>query len=133
MKTVLWRLGYFLIVVGLLAGCRTAVLYNVNDASIVTASGKSASMEEVKGAIIAAGSELGWNMTPTSPGHIEGSIAVRGHAAVVDIPYSTQAYSIIYKSSTNLKYDPESGIIHSNYNGWIQKLDNSIRAKLGVL
>jgi hypothetical protein len=48
--------------------------------------------------------------------------------AVVDIKYNTKTYSIIYKSSQNLDYDGKN--IHSNYNGWIQRLNQAIQSQL---
>ena len=53
---------------------------------------------------------------------------MRSHVAVVDVTYTTKAYSIRYKDSTNLGYDGEG--IHPNYNGWIDRLDAAIRAEL---
>lgn len=120
-------------VVGLLAGCRTAPIYNVTDATVASPEGKSLTSDDVKKAIMAAGAGLGWDMKPTEPGHIVGTLHIRSHAAVVDIPYSEKSYSILYKSSSNLKYDASDGSIHSNYNGWIQNLDNAIKAKLATL
>ena len=86
----------------------------------------------MKKAIIAAGAGLGWAMNSTEPGHIVGTLNVRSHGAVVDIPYTTESYSILYKDSTNLKYS-SSGTIHSNYNGWIQNLNRAIKANLAAL
>jgi len=51
--------------------------------------------------------------------------------AQVDIKYSTIAYSITYKDSSNLKYDGTK--IHSNYNGWIQNLDKAIKIQLSTM
>ena len=109
-----------------LIGCRTAPVYNVEEAP-VNASGK-VSAENVKKAIMSAGAGLGWQMKEVKPGQIVGSIFLRKHSAVVDIPYSATKYSIIYKDSTELKYD--GSMIHSNYNGWIQNLDRAIQARL---
>ena len=55
------------------------------------------------------------------------------HTAIVEIPYTTKTYSIIYKDSTNLKYDAEKQTIHENYRGWIQNLDNAIKSRLSGL
>ncbi len=59
------------------------------------------------------------------------SLNLRTHTAVVEIPYSTKAFSIRYKDSVNLDYTGES--IHSNYNGWIQNLEKGIRTQLQSL
>ncbi|MCU7844746.1 MAG: hypothetical protein KZQ93_12990 [Candidatus Thiodiazotropha sp. (ex Monitilora ramsayi)] len=109
-----------------LIGCRTAPVYNVEEAPVNASSKVSA--ENVKKAIMSAGAGLGWQMKEVKPGQIVGSIFLRKHSAVVDIPYSATKYSIIYKDSTELKYD--GSMIHSNYNGWIQNLDRAIQARL---
>jgi len=57
-----------------------------------------------------------------------GTLHLREHTAIVDIPYSAKSYSILYKSSVNLT--EKSGQIHKNYNGWVQNLDQRIRVYL---
>jgi hypothetical protein len=49
----------------------------------------------------------------------------------VDIAYTTTSYSINYKDSRGLDYDGSS--IHSNYNGWVQRLDRAIARQLATL
>jgi hypothetical protein len=110
----------------LVVGCRIAPVYDVNQAPI-TAS-RAVSMSEVEQTIRQAGAGLGWQMVPKGPGNIEGTLILRDHRAVVDIKYDTKSYSIKYKDSSNLQYDGTQ--IHSNYNGWVQRLDNTIRARL---
>lgn len=66
-----------------------------------------------------------------APGKISGTLKLRRHVAVVDIPYDTQSYSIKYVDSTELNY--ADGNIHKNYNGWIQNLEKGIRAQLMAL
>jgi hypothetical protein len=114
----------------LLGGCpRQAVVYNVENAPVV--SNKSASMDDVRKAIIRAGASLGWNITDESPDTLVGILHLRTHMAKVEIPYSATSYSIVYKDSDNLRYDGEK--IHSNYNGWIQNLDRAIKSQLSTL
>ena len=74
---------------------------------------------------------LKWEMVVAEPGHIVGTLNLRSHQAVVDIPYTTQMYSITYKSIRNLLhvYHGKAGV-HSNYNGWIENLDNAIRTQI---
>lgn len=133
MKKLMWNLGIILVVMGLLTGCRTAAIHNVKDAPVPSAESSALTMEQVKKAIMAAGAGLGWNVKEESPGNLVGTLHVRSHSAVVDIPYSRESYNIIYKSSSNLRYDPELKEIHSNYNGWIQNLDNAIKAQLATM
>ena len=110
-------------------GCRIAPIYNVNGDAI-NANKPNLTMSDVRGAIIQAGAELGWQMKPTAPGLIVGTLQLRDHVAVVDITYDTKSYSINYKDSNNLQYDAAKGEIHKNYNGWIQNLESRIRSKL---
>jgi hypothetical protein len=51
---------------------------------------------------------------------------------VVSIPYTAKNYSILYKDSTNLKYDASAQTIHENYASWIQRLDGAIRTRLAA-
>lgn len=117
-------------VVGL-AACRTAPVYNIDDATIVSSTEQKLTPEQVKKAIIRAGASLGWIMKEEAPGHIVGTLHLRTHMAQVDINYDADSYSINYKNSSNLKYDGAN--IHSNYNGWIQNLQRNIEVQLATL
>ncbi len=113
------------------AGCRGGgQIYEVKEAAVQTATGKDASQDQVQKAIIEAGVRLGWVMAVAKPGEIVGTLNVRSHTAIVTIPFSSKNYSILYKDSTNLKYNADKHTIHENYTGWIQRLDNEIRARL---
>jgi len=132
----LWsRLQLFLLVMAvigavLLTGCRTAP---VKDLSDVPFNAGGASMAEISKTIQSAGNGLGWVMQEKYPGLIIGTLHLRDHMAQVEIPFSTRSYSILYKSSSNLKYNASNRTIHSNYNGWISNLDSQIRARLSML
>ena len=131
MRTTKWAVIVVLAVVLLAAGCRGAVpIYNVTDAP-VAASKANPSLDDVGKAIERAGATLGWQMKPTKPGQMVGTLYLRKHVAVVDVNYGVKSYSIQYKDSTELDYD--GGNIHPNYNGWIQNLDKAIRAQLSTL
>lgn len=129
MFTRLSRVALVLVAVVSMAACRTSSVYNVVDAP-VTISTTTASVQaaDVRNAIVRAGAALGWQMKDDGPGRIVGTLHLRDHMAQVVITYSVQSYSINYLNSQNLKYD--GGSIHSNYNGWIQRLDGQIRANL---
>ena len=109
----------------LLACSGGAQIYQVKDAPV--------QLDQVQRAIIESGAKLGWIMAVTKPGEVQGTLNLRSHTAVVTIPFSTKSYSILYKESTNLKYDAEKQTIHGNYNGWVQRLDNEIRARISTL
>jgi hypothetical protein len=113
------------------AGCTSAPVYNVSEAPVSTASGKTLQASQVRQAIITAGGALGWRIADAGPGHLEGVLHLREHTAVVDIPYGATKYSILFKSGENLK--AADGTIHKNYNGWIQNLDRGIHSALSAL
>jgi len=119
------------LVVALGIGCRSSVVFNVQNAPTSLIEGQKPSMKEIGKAITIAGAGLGWRMKAQGSGHLLGTLAIRSHVAVVDIKYNTENYSITYKDSTNLDYNGE--YIHSNYNGWVQNLEKSINAQLSTL
>jgi hypothetical protein len=132
MKTSTLRKIAFVAMISLtlaLIGCRSAPVYNATDVP-VNASEK-ATAADVKKAIMLAGAAFGWQMKEVEPGHIVATLALRKHMAIVDIPYSTDSFSILYKDSTELGYNGSS--IHNNYNGWVQNLERQIMARLSVL
>ncbi len=113
-------------------GCRTSTpIYNVQDATVVTNSDKPATANDVKKAILRAGTSLGWNMKEEKPGHIIGTLNLRSHMAQVDIKYSPSSYSITYRDSQNLNYDGTN--IHGNYNGWVQRLQQNIQSQMNLM
>lgn len=115
-----------------LAGCvRVAPIYNLDTVPVTPSSARSLSAAQVRTAIITAGTGLGWRIADAGPGRLEGTLTLREHIAVVDIPYSGTGYAIKYKRSTNL--NEANGQIHSNYNGWIQNLDRAIRTEIARL
>lgn len=111
-----------------LAGCAGVPILNVTDASATNANGKAQSKDDVRAAILRAGSALGWQIKDEGPNMLVGNIQLRKHLAVIEIPYSSTNYSIKYRSSINL--DEKGGTIHKNYNGWIQNLTRGINAQL---
>lgn len=131
MRSMKWAGVVAAAMVLLAAGCRTPTpVYNVTNASVSTAK-SNPSLDEIGRTIVQAGAALGWQMKQVKPGYILGTLNIRKHVAVVDINYSAKSYSIQYKDSTELNYDGAS--IHPNYNGWVQNLDNRIRAQLSAL
>ena len=129
------RLGAMTVCLALLAmiGCRAGgQVYEVKDAPVQTASGKPLTLEQVQKAIIDAGIKQTWIMTPIKPGQMLGEYNVQSHQIHVLIPYTTKNYSILYKDSSNLRYDPEKRTIHVNYAKWIERLDNEIKMRLSA-
>lgn len=112
----------------LLTACRTAPVLNIHNAAFPEYDKASLSMKQIEGAIVIAGTGLGWIMTPVADGHIVGTLNLRSHQAVVDVTFNQDDYNIDYKSSANLKYNGTK--IHKNYNGWIQNLSTAINNQI---
>jgi hypothetical protein len=129
MKNVLKVTSVLFLALFFLTGCRTAAIYNVNNDPI----GVKTSMDKVYKAIKIAGATKGWIITKVKPGLAMGKLNVRTHQAVVEIPYTDKSFSINYKNSLNLKYNAQTNQIHTNYNGWIQNLENAINLQLSML
>lgn len=124
MRTKLCLIAFLLAV---LIGCGATPVKNVVD-SPVNVSGSNFTLTDVQNAIIQAGTNLGWQMQPSGPGHIIGTLYIRTHMAQVDVHYDRQNYDITYRNSSNLDYD--EGKIHGRYNKWVENLDNAIQARL---
>lgn len=126
MKKLLKLSALLLITAFVTAGCRSGAIYNVENSKIDNRKSSAAVYKAIKN----SGQSLGWKITKIRPGVAEGKLYLRTHLAVVRINYSGSAYSIKYVRSKNLKYNAEKQTIHSNYNGWVQNLENAIDARL---
>jgi len=102
----------------------SAPIVNVNDALVAPPANKAVSAEGVRAAIVRADASMGWQLQEDGPG----TLVLRAHPALVDIPYSATTFSFTYKSSIEL--DEADGQIHKNYNVWISNLKNGIFAQL---
>lgn len=114
----------------LVSGCRTVPVRNIENAPIVTTSQSHPDMQKIGDAIIKAGTGLGWRMSQKDTGQITGKLYIRTHRADVDIIYNHKNYSIVYKDSSNLKYNPEKSTIHKQYNNWVKNLDLAIQREI---
>jgi hypothetical protein len=118
----------FYLFVGLVA-C-TSKLFEIRDNPIDV--GKEAmTIDQVSTAIMDAGKGLGWKMSQVSKEEIHGTYQMSKHSATVSIPFTTRSYSILYKASSNLKYDGTR--IHKRYNELITSLDAAIRRELSTV
>ena len=124
------NVSLFVGALALVVGCAPlAPLRNIENQPVST--NRAASLDEIGNAIVRAGVSLNMQMQKVRPGLINATNAVRGLSATMEIKYDTKQYSISYKDSQGLKYDGTQ--IHRNYNGWVQNLDNRIRAQLTTL
>ena len=101
-------------------------IQNIDSSPI--SSSRFLSIEEVERAIIEGCRVRGWQPSVIAPGQIEAVLYIRSHVARVDIPFTTESYSIFYKDSINLDY--KNGKIHRNYNKWVLNLNKDIQSKI---
>lgn len=118
-----------------LVGCRATVpVQNVVKASYGSAAYGEAgklTLHDYEKAIARAGTYRNWETKPIAPGHLEASNLIRRkHAVVVDIFFDTETFSIQYKSSSDLDWNPAAGTIHPNYNSWVDLLKADIKAEI---
>lgn len=95
---------------------------------------ESFTAQDMRNAILKGCADKSWRTVDRDANTIEATVIVRGkHTVVVSIPYTAAAYSINYKSSTNMNYKAKSDgtfSIHPNYNKWVNNLDQAIRAHI---
>ncbi|MCJ8328174.1 MAG: hypothetical protein MJK08_13860 [Campylobacterales bacterium] len=128
MKSILKLIAITSILLVVLTGCRSAVVYNVENSPVMI--DKDLSQKEMFKSIYAAGTTLGWQIKKVKPGLAVARLQLRSHVANIEIPFNAKEFSIIYKNSINLRYDKIKGTIHSNYNGWIQNLEKAINIQI---
>ena len=116
------------LILGVMGCSRTSPLMNVPSQEVAA----KKTNEDVFNAIKRAGVGLGWIINKTSDNTATGTLNLRSHQAVIAIKYSQKDYSIDYQASTDLDYNQEENTIHSNYNGWIQNLNNAIKVQLSL-
>ena len=134
MKRMGWRaVAVCLALVGMI-GCRgSGQVYQVKDAPVVAAFRESAQYGSGSKGNHRRRCRRGMaNGSPEARRDCRYALNVRSHQAVVSIPYTAKAYSILYKDSSNLKYDEAAQTIHENYASWIQRLDGAIRSRLSA-
>lgn len=114
-----------LVLIGLLSACNTSHrLTNLENHDITYLLDSDETLADIETSIIRGGKLLGWEMKKVKTGLIQGTLNLRAHTAVVDIPYSLKSYSVLYVSSKNLDYDGQ--MIHRSYPRWV----NNLRAKI---
>lgn len=126
------RLLLLLPLVLVLAGWRTAPLYNPEPIAVP----EGLKVKEVGKAVKLAMVKRGWRAGNVKPGKILAVLHIRKHTAKVLITYDDKEVKIRYVGSENLKYKKEDDgteIIHKNYNSWVRNLANDIEAKLSEI
>ncbi len=117
-RYVLLPLMFVLIAIG---GCRSVTVAEVRDEPFFAAA-KDADLNQITQKILEVGRQRQFGMKVITSGHIEAVYFHRNARAVMDIKYTTEHFSIIYKDSTGLKYNPAEHTISSHYNTWVKNL-----------
>jgi hypothetical protein len=105
-------------------------IMNFEAVPAMTASGQPATVQQIRTALQAAGTPRGWQITQSSQSQSLAVLNVRGkHSVSADITYTRGQYSIKYRDSSNMNYEP-SGLIHPKYNMWVQTLMDETRIQL---
>jgi hypothetical protein len=107
-------------------------IIDFKDQAILTTGGRVMTEGLVRDAVIRAATSLGWALAPDGDRKFVGTLVVRSkHTVVVEVSYSPDRYSVVYKSSIDMKYDIKDGVpvIHPFYNDWAKKLVDAIRVE----
>ena len=105
----------------LAGGCRIAPVDQINNEPFYGVS-KNTDLNQITQKILDAGKRRGFGMKVIAPGHIEAAYVKRDVRAIMDVNYTTEHFSITYKDSANLKYDPAEKTISTHYNKWVNTL-----------
>ncbi len=121
-------------VLGAMPASALDLVQNFENYQITTQTRVPPSPQEVRDAIIAAGSALDWRFADEGPARLRGTLVVRGrHTVEVAIPYSAERFSVLYTGSDNMRYDASTRMIHPNYNVWARQLVDRIAGQLSSL
>ncbi len=102
-----------------------------NYENVPVGSGKLIPAEKMREAFVAAGARRSWTFKDAGPGKLIGTLVVRGrHTVEVEVTYSPERYSVVYKNSSNMNYSEQGSLIHPNYNKWVGDLMNAVRSEL---
>ena len=110
-----------------------APIINYENIVVTTGSGKSLISEQVNQAIVTAAGVKNWTIAFQTEETLQATLNVSGkHTIVIEVTYSADKYSLLYKESTNMKYGVRHGqpVIHPHYNKWVQDFRSTIRTEL---
>jgi len=92
--------------------------------------GRRMSVELVERTILEACTRRKFTATVVEPGLITARWENRGHSFEVSIPYNESTYSIRYKDSERMDYNPRKHRIDDAYNEYVAGLNEHIEAGL---
>ena len=87
-------------------------------------------LAEVERALLDALARRKFDASVVSPGLITARFAHRWNSFEVTVPYTETTYSVRYKDSVRMDYDPVKQRIDDSYNEWLEGLEEHIQAQL---
>jgi hypothetical protein len=117
------RLSAAWVLVLALSSCRTAPVPAIEQQGL--RADATPTLEEAEQRIRTGAATRGWNISKESPGLLIGTLRVRTHALVVEIPYDETHFGIRYRSSENL-LDSGKGKVHRKAFAWMNRLAQAI-------
>ena len=118
------------VVMAMAAACsRTETVHRVQSQPIAVQ--PDVTLEDVDEAIVRGATDAGWVAIPQEPGRVTAKRTTGNHSIIVDIPYTTEEFSIVRLESMNFRY--EGTTVHKSYNVWIKELETGIQTEVGAL
>lgn len=128
MRKICTVMAIFIIAIAT-SGCGSKPMLKLENNKIPSLNnGSPMKLEVVKSVILRSCEGRGWVTKDKGGNVIEAQYSGRDHRAIIEIPYSQNSYSIVYKDSDGLGY--KNGKIHNNYNRWVRYLSEDIQ--LGI-
>ena len=117
----------------LIAACVPVPLQNYDNVPALGFQNQSLDMKQLERAIYIGAYNQGWSTVTVAPGHIVATHVETPREVVVDIVFNPQTYSIHYKSSLDMNFDPATGKIDPRYNRWTADLRDAIDTTLQTM
>jgi hypothetical protein len=108
------------------AGGRPIPMIEVIDAPVTWPGGQPGELSVVQNAVLRGLADKGWTGRMVSPGVARATLTRDDWSCEIEIPFTTSAYSIKYADSVNLDYNPQTRVIHRNFNHWLVLLRQRI-------
>jgi hypothetical protein len=87
-------------------------------------------LAQVEKSITTAGSRLNWIVKPAGTDTMEASYFLNPYVLTIGIAYTATDYTMTYKASQNMDFDPVTDTINKNYLKWLSDFDFAIQNEL---
>ncbi|MBU6420580.1 MAG: hypothetical protein KGL98_06635 [Gammaproteobacteria bacterium] len=131
MKTAM-LISCLLLVLSLTA-CIPIPLQNYDNVPALGFQNQSLNVKQIERGIYNGSYMQAWSTVTVAPGHIVATHIETPRKVVVDIFFDAHSYSIHYKSSQDMDFNPGTGTINPRYNRWTADLRDSINTALQSL